>query len=176
MNKEYKHCPICGTLCTIEGDDKEGTHYYMPIADAEIDRLKAEIERLKKALHDCEADHQHWEACKADMDVLRAENDLLKTNNAYIDLRNRIIKPLEWSVAEVGNVLDCDELYYARAGKITFKIVKIDGDGSLPPTIRIRFGFYNNMNLGSIIEAKARVEMFRAEIVRSALQNQKGGK
>jgi hypothetical protein len=23
-------CPTCGGACTIEGDEKEGTHYYVP--------------------------------------------------------------------------------------------------------------------------------------------------
>ena len=69
---KIKTCPVCGTVCTVEGDDKEGTHYYKPaVASEEIDflkreydrllktaverdeKLKAEIEQLKKALSDC---------------------------------------------------------------------------------------------------------------------------
>ena len=49
MSNEYKHCPVCGTLCTIGGDDKEGTHYYMPIASTDVDvasKKDAEIDRL----------------------------------------------------------------------------------------------------------------------------------
>ena len=31
MSGQYKKCPLCGTLCTIEGDDNEATHYYAPV-------------------------------------------------------------------------------------------------------------------------------------------------
>lgn len=29
-NKQSTPCPMCGHPCTIGGDDKEGTHYYIP--------------------------------------------------------------------------------------------------------------------------------------------------
>ena len=46
MNKNNKStkCPTCGSTCRIGGDDKEGTHYYVP----EEDDLRAKIQDLEK--------------------------------------------------------------------------------------------------------------------------------
>lgn len=30
VEKTFAICPTCGVPCTIGGDDKEGTHYYLP--------------------------------------------------------------------------------------------------------------------------------------------------
>ena len=30
-NHDEVHCPTCGAECVIGGDDKEGTHYYIPV-------------------------------------------------------------------------------------------------------------------------------------------------
>lgn len=46
MNKLTK-CPTCGSLCGIGGDDKEGTHYFIP----QENELKNRIEELSKTLH-----------------------------------------------------------------------------------------------------------------------------
>ena len=32
MSERYQNCPVCGSLCTIGGDKKEGTHYYVPVS------------------------------------------------------------------------------------------------------------------------------------------------
>lgn len=32
MNERYQNCPVCGSLCEIGGDKKEGTHYYVPVS------------------------------------------------------------------------------------------------------------------------------------------------
>ena len=45
MNKLTK-CPTCGSLCGIGGDDKEGTHYFVP----QENELKNRIEELSKKL------------------------------------------------------------------------------------------------------------------------------
>lgn len=46
MSERYQNCPMCGSICRIGGDDKEGTHYYVPVSDnaklqAENDELRA---------------------------------------------------------------------------------------------------------------------------------------
>lgn len=33
MNIKQVTCPMCGMKCKIGGDDKEGTHYYIPLTD-----------------------------------------------------------------------------------------------------------------------------------------------
>lgn len=33
-NSRVMQCPTCGGDCTIGGDDKEGTHYYIPFRGA----------------------------------------------------------------------------------------------------------------------------------------------
>ena len=33
MSERYQNCPVCGSLCMIGGDKKEGTHYYVPVSD-----------------------------------------------------------------------------------------------------------------------------------------------
>lgn len=32
-NSKYQNCPMCGSLCAVEGDKEEGTHYYAPLCD-----------------------------------------------------------------------------------------------------------------------------------------------
>ena len=34
--KTVTSCPTCGSECRIGGDDKEGTHYYVPIVNAAL--------------------------------------------------------------------------------------------------------------------------------------------
>ena len=34
-NSRVTQCPTCGSDCTIGGDDKEGTHYYIPCRGAQ---------------------------------------------------------------------------------------------------------------------------------------------
>jgi hypothetical protein len=34
--KTVTTCPTCGVQCRIGGDDKEGTHYYVPIVNAAL--------------------------------------------------------------------------------------------------------------------------------------------
>lgn len=29
--KKLHSCPTCGAACTVGGEDKEGTHYYVPV-------------------------------------------------------------------------------------------------------------------------------------------------
>ena len=64
MSEKYQNCPMCGSLCTIGGDKKEGTHYYVPVGDkthttdetqpsseayeARIDELTAFVEEVAK--------------------------------------------------------------------------------------------------------------------------------
>ena len=51
--KKIINCDLCGTPCTIEGDDKEGTHYYVPVKtdkDKLISELEKELALYKKAL------------------------------------------------------------------------------------------------------------------------------
>lgn len=44
MSERYQNCPMCGSLCEIGGDKKEGTHYYMPVSDnAELQAENAEL-------------------------------------------------------------------------------------------------------------------------------------
>ena len=33
--KSITNCPTCGSECTVGGDDKEGTHYYIPKKEAQ---------------------------------------------------------------------------------------------------------------------------------------------
>ena len=50
--KKIINCDLCGTPCTIEGDDKEGTHYYVPVKtdkDKRISKLEKELALYKKA-------------------------------------------------------------------------------------------------------------------------------
>ena len=54
MSERYQNCPVCGSLCTIGGDKKEGTHYYVPVSgNAEFAAapaakpIEAELRRLK---------------------------------------------------------------------------------------------------------------------------------
>ena len=52
--KKIINCDLCGTPCTIEGDDKEGTHYYVPVKtdkDKLISELEKELALYKKALY-----------------------------------------------------------------------------------------------------------------------------
>ena len=53
MNEKskYQNCPMCGSICEIGGDKKEGTHYYMPVSDnaelqAENDELRAFVQKV----------------------------------------------------------------------------------------------------------------------------------
>ena len=54
MSERYQNCPVCGSLCEIGGDKKEGTHYYVPVSgNAEFAAapaakpIEAELRRLK---------------------------------------------------------------------------------------------------------------------------------
>lgn len=40
MSNTIHECPMCGSPCTIKGDDKEGTHYYSPIKTIKMVRLE----------------------------------------------------------------------------------------------------------------------------------------
>ena len=68
--KTITNCPTCGAGCRVDGDDKEGTHYYVPIVSQGIIKAAGDLiahlelvlgdiklsgtyhlkERLKKAL------------------------------------------------------------------------------------------------------------------------------
>lgn len=50
MSERYQNCPVCGSLCEIGGDKKEGTHYYVPVGDnAKLQAENAELwEFVKK--------------------------------------------------------------------------------------------------------------------------------
>lgn len=53
MNREkrkYHNCPMCGSLCTVGGDDREGTHYYLPASLGEVEKELSRLEALLKSV------------------------------------------------------------------------------------------------------------------------------
>ena len=52
MSERYQNCPVCGSLCMIGGDKKEGTHYYVPASG------NAEFAAAPAAKAACQADFQ----------------------------------------------------------------------------------------------------------------------
>ena len=89
MSEKYQNCPVCGSLCTIGGNKKEGTHYYVP-----VDSAHRAIEELKKrlSLYESEEEELGCSNCNFRKSCTRSryyyENEKLIQNPACDDYQN----------------------------------------------------------------------------------------